>query len=146
MLAKEEYAALGPGNHGSTFGGNPLAMAAVRAVLGVVDDPGFLEEVRVKGTILKSALGKVAEQVPGAEVRGEGLLIGVELGPEVAPRVFERCLESGLLVNLIGGSVIRLAPPLTVSRSEIRYALDFFRSCVSAVTCVQDESEIALSA
>lgn len=146
MLAKEEYAALGPGNHGSTFGGNPLAMAAARAVLGVVDDPGFLEEVRVKGTILKSALGKVAEQVPGAEVRGEGLLIGVELGPEVAPRVFERCLENGLLVNLIGGSVIRLAPPLTVSRSEIRYALDFFRSCVSAVTCVQDESEIALSA
>jgi acetylornithine/N-succinyldiaminopimelate aminotransferase len=146
MLAKEDYAALGPGNHGSTFGGNPLAMAAVRAVLGVVDDPGFLEEVRVKGTILKSALGKVAEQVPGAEVRGEGLLIGVELGPEVAPRVFERCLEDGLLVNLIGGSVIRLAPPLTVSRSEIRYALDFFRSCVSAVTCVQDESEIALSA
>ena len=74
------------------------------------------------------------------------MLIGVELGPEVAPRVFERCLESGLLVNLIGGSVIRLAPPLTVSRSEIRYALDFFRSCVSAVTCVQNESEIALSA
>ncbi len=57
MLTKEEYASLGPGNHGSTFGGNPLAMAAVRAVLDVVDDPEFLEEVRVKGAILKNALG-----------------------------------------------------------------------------------------
>jgi acetylornithine/N-succinyldiaminopimelate aminotransferase len=146
MMTKEGYAALGPGNHGSTFGGNPLAMAAVRAVLGVVDDPAFLEEVRVKGTILKSALGKLAEQVPGAEVRGEGLLIGLDLGPEVAPRIFEHCLQNGLLVNLIGGSTIRLAPPLTVSRSEIRYALDFFRSGVVAVKCAQNQPEMALSA
>jgi acetylornithine/N-succinyldiaminopimelate aminotransferase len=146
MMTREEYASLGPGNHGSTFGGNPLAMAAVRAVLGVVNDPEFLEEVRVKGTILMNALGKLAEQVPGAEVRGEGLLIGVELGPEVAPRVFEHCLEKGLLVNLIGGSTIRLAPPLTVTRTEIRHALDFFRSGVVAVTCSQNEAEMVLSA
>jgi acetylornithine/N-succinyldiaminopimelate aminotransferase len=146
MMTREEYASLGPGNHGSTFGGNPLAMAAVRAVLGVVDNPEFLEEVRFKGQVLKNALEKLAEQVPGAEVRGKGLLIGLELGPEVAPRVFEHCLENRLLVNLIGGSTIRLAPPLTVSRTEIRYALDFFRSGVFAVTCVQNEPEIALSA
>ena len=56
MMVKEEYAALGPGNHGSTFGGNPLAMAAVKAVLGVVSDPDFLEEVRFKGSVLKNAL------------------------------------------------------------------------------------------
>ena len=146
MMTREEYASLGPGNHGSTFGGNPLAMAAARAVLGVVNDPEFLEEVRVKGAILKNALEKVTEGIPGAQVRGEGLLIGVELGPEVAPRVFESCLESGLLVNLIGGSIIRLAPPLTVSRTEIRCALDFFRSGFSAVTCVQGDSEMAMSA
>jgi acetylornithine/N-succinyldiaminopimelate aminotransferase len=102
--------------------------------------------VRFKGEILKNALGKLVEQVPGAEVRGEGLLIGVELGPEVAPRVFEHCLQNGLLVNLIGGTTIRLAPPLTVSRTEIRHALDFFRSGVVAVTCAQNESEMALSA
>jgi acetylornithine/N-succinyldiaminopimelate aminotransferase len=146
MMTREEYASLGPGNHGSTFGGNPLAMAAVRAVLGVVDNPEFLDEVRFKGQVLKNALEKLAEQVPGAEVRGKGLLIGLELGPEVAPRVFEHCLENRLLVNLIGGSTIRLAPPLTVSRTEIRYALDFFRSGVFAVTCAQNEPEIALSA
>ncbi|MDP8946793.1 MAG: aspartate aminotransferase family protein [Actinomycetota bacterium] len=146
MLAKEAYAVLGPGNHGSTFGGNPLGMAAVKAVLGVVNDSDFLEEVRFKGAILKNALAKLAERIPGAQVRGEGLLIGLELGSELAPKVFEYCLENGLLVNLIGGTTIRIAPPLTVSRAEIRYALDFFRGAALAVTCAQTEPEMALSA
>ncbi|MGI9050600.1 MAG: aspartate aminotransferase family protein [Rubrobacteraceae bacterium] len=134
MMVKEEYASLGPGNHGSTFGGNPLAMAAVKAVLGVVNDPQFLEEVRFKGKVLKNALEKLAERVPGAEVRGEGLLIGLDLGPELAPKVFEHCLNEGLLVNMIGGTTIRLAPPLTVTRMEVRAALDTFRGCVDALT------------
>jgi predicted acetylornithine/succinylornithine family transaminase len=134
MLAKEEYAALVPGNHGSTFGGNPLAMAAVKAVLGVIADPAFLEEVRFKGAILKNALRLIARRVPGAEVRGEGLLLGLDLGPELAPKVFERCLEEGVLFNIIGGTTIRLAPPLTVTRTEIRHALDILRTAVEALT------------
>ena len=135
MMTRTEYAALGPGNHGSTFGGNPLAMAAVRAVLGVVNDPGFLEEVRVKGTILKNALEALAARIPGAEVRGEGLLLGFDLGdPGLAGAFFERCLEEKVLVNLIGGTTIRLTPPLTVSRTEVRAALDTFRGCVDALT------------
>ena len=134
VLAKEEYASLGPGSHGSTFGGNPLAMATVKAVLGVVNEPGFLEEVRFKGTVLKNALEGLADKVPGAEVRGEGLLLGLELGPELAPKVFERCLEEGVLVNLVGGgTTIRLAPPLTVTRTEVRYALDTFRGIVDGL-------------
>jgi acetylornithine/N-succinyldiaminopimelate aminotransferase len=134
MLAKEEHAVLTPGNHGSTFGGNPLAMAAVRAVLEVIDDPMFLEEVRFKGAILKNALKLIAERVPGAEVRGEGLLLGLDLwDPELAKEVFEKCLEEGVLLNLIG-TTIRLAPPLTVTRTEIRYALDTLRAAVDALT------------
>lgn len=131
LLAKEEFVSLGPGDHGSTFGGNPLAMAAVKAVLGVVSDEEFLEEVRFKGSVLKNALHRIAEKVPGAEVRGEGLLIGLDLGEDLAPTVFERCLAQGLLVNLIG-STLRLAPPLTVSRAEIRTALDTLRGAVEA--------------
>jgi acetylornithine/N-succinyldiaminopimelate aminotransferase len=131
MMVREEYAALGPGNHGSTFGGNPLAMAAVKAVLGVVGDPAFLEEVRFKGTVLKNALIKLAEAVPGAEVRGEGLLLGLDLGDtDLAREVFEHCLDEGVLVNLVGGTTIRMAPPLTVSRTEVRAALDTFRGGV----------------
>jgi len=133
MLAKEEYAALTPGNHGSTFGGNPLAMAAVKAVLGMVGDPMFLEEVRFKGTILKNALAVLAQRTPGAKVRGEGLLLGLDLGdPELAKEVFEKCLEEGVLVNLIAGTTIRLAPPLTVTKTEIRHALDTLRAAVDA--------------
>lgn len=131
VLAKEEYAALGPGNHGSTFGGNPLAMAAVKAVLGVVAEEPFLEEVRFKGRVLRNALEVLAEQIPGAEVRGEGLLLGLDLGSaELAKSVFEHCLSEGVLVNLVGGTTIRMAPPLTVSRTEVRAALDTFRDGV----------------
>jgi acetylornithine/N-succinyldiaminopimelate aminotransferase len=133
LLAKEEYAVLTPGNHGSTFGGNPLAMTAVKAVLGVVGDPMFLEEVRFKGTILKNALAVLARRTPGANVRGEGLLLGFDLGdPELAKEVFEKCLEEGVLVNLIAETTIRLAPPLTVTKTEIRHALDSLRAAVDA--------------
>jgi predicted acetylornithine/succinylornithine family transaminase len=132
LLAKDEFVSLGPGDHGSTFGGNPLAMAAVKAVLGVVADEDFLAEVRFKGSVLKNALGRVADKIPNAEVRGEGLLLGLDLGDELAPAVFERCLANGLLVNLLGGSTLRLAPPLTVSRAEIRTALDTLRGAVEA--------------
>jgi acetylornithine/N-succinyldiaminopimelate aminotransferase len=145
MMVREEYAALGPGNHGSTFGGNPLAMAAVRAVLGVVGDAAFLEEVRFKGTVLKNALIKLAETVPGAEVRGEGLLLGLDLGDaDLAREVFEHCLEEGVLVNLVGGTTIRMAPPLTVSRTEVRAALDTFRGSVyEAIEATIPEAAVA---
>jgi acetylornithine/N-succinyldiaminopimelate aminotransferase len=145
MMVREEYAALGPGNHGSTFGGNPLAMAAVRAVLGVVGDAAFLEEVRFKGTVLKNALIKLAEAVPGAEVRGEGLLLGFDLGDAgLAREVFEHCLDEGVLVNLVGGTTIRMAPPLTVSRTEVRAALDTFRGGVyEAIEATVPEAAVA---
>ena len=139
VLAKEEYAALVPGSHGSTFGGNPLAMAAVKAVLGVVNEAGFLEEVRFKGAVLKSALEGLADRIAGAEVRGEGLLLGLDLGTELAPKFFERCLEEGVLVNLVGGTTIRLAPPLTITRTEVRYALDTFRGVVDGLTTAVPE-------
>jgi acetylornithine/N-succinyldiaminopimelate aminotransferase len=132
LLAKDEFVSIGPGDHGSTFGGNPLAMAAVRAVLGVIADEEFLAEVRFKGSVLKNALQRVAEKIPGGEVRGEGLLLGLDLGEELAPAVFEKCLADGLLVNNLGGGTLRLAPPLTVSRAEIRTALYTLRSAVEA--------------
>jgi acetylornithine/succinyldiaminopimelate/putrescine aminotransferase len=100
----------------------------------VVGDPVFLEEVRFKGAILKNALWLVAGRVPGAGVRGEGLLLGLDLGdPELAKEVFQKCLEEGVLVNLIAGTTIRLAPPLTVTKSEIRYALDTLRAAVDSL-------------
>lgn len=133
MMVKEENAALTPGTHGSTFGGNPLAMAAVKAVLSVVNTEEFLGEVRFKSKVLKNALMELAKRVPGAEVRGEGLLLGLDLGEEIGPEVFQHCLDERLLVNLIGGRTIRLAPPLTVTRTEVRHALTTFRGGVDAM-------------
>jgi acetylornithine/N-succinyldiaminopimelate aminotransferase len=120
-------------------------MAAVRAVLGVVGDAAFLEEVRFKGTVLKNALMKLAEAVPGAEVRGEGLLLGFDLGDAgLAREVFEHCLDEGVLVNLVGGTTIRMAPPLTVSRTEVRAALDTFRGGIyEAIETTVPEAAVA---
>ena len=147
MLAKEEYAALTPGDHGSTFGGNPLAMAAVKAVLGVISDPILLEEIRFKGAVLKNALRLLAGRVPGAEVRGEGLLLALDLGdPKLAKEVFEKCLEEGVLVNVVGETSIRLAPPLTVTRTEIRHALDTLRAAVYALTNAPSDISFAVPA
>lgn len=142
VLAKEECASLGPGNHGSTFGGNPLAMAAAKAVLEVVSDPEFLEEVRFKGSVMKNALRTLAERVPGAEVRGEGLLLGLDLGPEMAGEVFEKCLEEGLILNVVGGGTLRFAPPLTVTRAEVRTALDILRRVVDSLAAVPEEAPL----
>jgi acetylornithine/N-succinyldiaminopimelate aminotransferase len=119
----------------------------VKAVLGVVNDPAFLEEVRFKGTVLKNALEKLAEQIPGAEVRGEGLLLGFDFGDAgLAAEVFEHCLDHGVLVNLVGGTTIRMAPPLTVSRTEVRAALDTFRGGVyAAMSEVETVPEAAVA-
>jgi len=137
MMAKEECAALTPGTHGSTFGGNPLAMAAVKAVLETVNTPEFLEEVRFKGKVLKNALEDLARRTDGAEVRGEGLLLGLDLGEDMGPKVFEYCLGEKVLVNLIGGTTIRMAPPLTVTRTEVRHALNTFRGGVDAMKAIE---------
>lgn len=144
MLVREEDAALTPGTHGSTFGGNPLAMAAVKAVLSVVNTEEFLGEVRFKAKVLRNALEDIAERIPGAEVRGEGLLLGLDLGEEIGPEVFQYCLDNKLLVNLIGGRTIRLAPPLTVTRTEVRHALTTFRGGIAAVDAALNTTVIKL--
>jgi acetylornithine/succinyldiaminopimelate/putrescine aminotransferase len=93
--------------------------------------------VRFKGKVLKSALEVLAERVPGAEVRGEGLLVGLgSQGPRPGAVGLRALLDEGLLVNLVGGTTIRLAPPLTVTRTEVRAALDTFRGGVRAAMSV----------
>jgi acetylornithine/N-succinyldiaminopimelate aminotransferase len=95
--------------------------------------------------VLKNALIKLAEVVPGAEVRGKGLLVGLDLGDkDLALEVFEHCLDEGVLVNLVGGTTIRMAPPLTVSRTEVRAALDTFRGGVyAAIEATVPEAAVA---
>lgn len=117
-----------PGSHGTTFGGNPVACAAAKAVLGVVDE-AFLAEVRRKGQLLIDA----ASQVPGvAQVRGRGLMLGVVLDEAVAKLVVKQGLEEGLILNAPGENIIRLTPPLVISDDEIAEAMQRLARAIDA--------------
>lgn len=124
VLAREEVARhLGPGDHGSTFGGNALACAAACAVLDVVAEEGFLERVRRAGARLVAGLRALGERHPVIEsVRGIGLLVAADLTVEAGP-VVEAALRRGLLVNAVRPKTVRLSPPLVVTETEVDEAL-----------------------
>jgi predicted acetylornithine/succinylornithine family transaminase len=109
---------LQPGDHGSTFAGGPVPCAAALAVLDVVDDDAFLDEVRAKGELLLEGLSSL----PVTNVRGRGLMTAFDTdgAPELAKRLLS---EQRLVVNATGPATIRLLPPLTVARDEIEDAL-----------------------
>jgi len=124
ILATEAAAAgMTAGSHGSTFGGNPLAMAVGKAVLDVVLEPGFLEAVQIKALRLKQGLEGLKDLYPSVveDVRGQGLLMGIKLKPAVAAADAVRAASAGerLLVVGAGDNVVRVLPPLTVAEDEI---------------------------
>jgi acetylornithine/N-succinyldiaminopimelate aminotransferase len=113
------------GTHGSTFGGNPLAMACANAVLDVILEPGFQDHVRKVSLLLKQRLAELKDRHPKviAEVRGEGLLIGLRTVVPNSELVDELRAEKMLTVGA-GDNVVRLLPPLIVSEGEIADAVD----------------------
>jgi len=113
------------GSHGSTFGGNQLAMAAGNAVLDIVADRAFLDEVKRKGLLLKQRLAEIKDRYSSvvAEVRGEGLLVGLRMVPPVGEMVDELRKEEMITVAA-GDNVVRLLPPLIISDEEIGEAVN----------------------
>lgn len=109
-----------PGDHGGTFGGNPLACAAVYATLATIKSEGLVEKVAQKGEYFIGELQKLQAKYPALvkEVRGRGLILGMELTKEGRP-VVEHCLANGVIINCTAGSVIRIVPPLIISKEEI---------------------------
>jgi predicted acetylornithine/succinylornithine family transaminase len=125
VLLRESLAgALKVGDHGTTFGGNPVCAAAALAVLDHLEAPGFLDDIAARGAYLVRGLKKLARKHKGAvaEIRGLGLMIGVELRGEAAP-VLKGLREKGILAAKAGDKVLRLLPPLVVKRGEIRQLL-----------------------
>nr|WP_243861681.1 acetylornithine transaminase [Frigoribacterium sp. NBH87] len=106
------------GQHGSTFGGNPLATAAADAVLAEIERSGLVLNALVRGDQLRAAIEAMDSPLVD-EIRGRGLLIGLGLTQPVAAEIAARCLEAGLIVNAPNDSSIRLAPPLIVGDAEI---------------------------
>jgi acetylornithine/N-succinyldiaminopimelate aminotransferase len=125
VLATTEAAnGMAPGTHGSTFGGNPLAVAAGNAVLDVVEKPGFLDHVRQMALLFKQRLAEIKDRHPGVieEVRGEGLLIGLK-AKVPAGELIDAMRTEKLLSVAAGDNVARLVPPLIAAEAEIADAV-----------------------
>ena len=122
VCAKAKVAsAFEPGDHGTTFGGNPLSTAAGLAVLDIIEKEKLVENSDKMGKLFKEKLNtlKSEHQDKIVEVRGEGLLIGVELKPEIAKAVFTGLHNRKMLTSLCKGLTIRVAPPLNITENEI---------------------------
>ncbi len=118
VCSEKTYGVFTPGNHGSTFGGNPLAMRAAKTTISIMEDERLVENAAVMGQYLQDEFKKALANVPGfVEVRGRGLMIGI-----VLDRPAHECLNIGLkhgvLFSVTAGSVIRIVPSLTIARRD----------------------------
>ena len=134
LLGKSSLApAFGPGSHGSTFGGNKLAMAAALETLHIMKEAGFLEEVRSNSAILMEQLQLAFQDHPKiSAVRGLGMMIGIETSASLS-KIVEAARQKGLIILTAGENVIRLLPPLTVSREEIQQGIAILKEVFSEV-------------
>lgn len=134
LLGKSGLApAFGPGSHGSTFGGNKLAMAAALETLHIMKETGFMEEVRSKSAILLEQLQLAFQDHPNiSAVRGLGMMIGIETSASLS-RLVEAARQKGLIILTAGENVIRLLPPLTISREEIQQGIAVLKEVFSEI-------------
>ncbi len=126
LLGKKEVMAhLTPGSHASTFGGNPIACAVALEVLNIISEDGFLEEVSLKGKVLKEKLNELAKEHKDLikEVRGVGLLLAIEFNIP-AEKIFKGLLEERVLATMPKPNIIRLIPPLIINYREIDYFVE----------------------
>jgi acetylornithine/N-succinyldiaminopimelate aminotransferase len=123
---------LKPGQHGTTFGGNPLVCAVSNAVLAQIEEDNLVANAAQRGAELRLALARLDSPLI-TELRGRGLLIGIGLAEPVAARIVELALEHGLIVNATNESTIRLAPPLIIGDDEITEFIEKFSAVVTAV-------------
>lgn len=126
-FGEEAATLLGRGQHGTTFGGNPVAAAAALATLGVLDRDNVLNNVTQLGAEIRTKI--LAKQHPLIEnVRGEGLLIAIQLTGEFSAQIAARALDAGFIVNAVNPSAIRLAPPLNLTSAQVQPFIDFIDS------------------
>ena len=122
------------GEHGSTFGGNPLAASAALAVLDVLERESVVENARDVGEYLQQQLRQLGTDFGCvAEVRGLGLMQAIELDRDIAPQLEAAALEHGLLVNAIGPRVLRMIPPLIIGRAEVDRAVAILGQCLDLI-------------
>lgn len=123
-----------PGDHGGTFGGNPLACAAVYATLSTIESEQLVDKAVVKGTYFMELLKALQEKYPDkvVDVRGRGLMLGMELNQSGQP-VVEHCLANNVIVNCTSGNVIRLVPPLVITIEDINTVVETLNKALAAL-------------
>lgn len=125
-----------PGDHGTTFGGNPFSAAVAKTVVSKISAPGFLESVEKLGEVMNKQLHEIASISKGmiTEVRGVGLMWGLELRADVQPQRFvDLARERGLLVLTAGCNTVRIVPPLVISEEQVVEGCDIMRDVVKAM-------------
>jgi acetylornithine/N-succinyldiaminopimelate aminotransferase len=135
MLCKDSCAVFEPGNHASTFGGNPFACAAALAVLQTLEEESILQNVQQRGEQLRVKLRAIAYKYPHlfSEVRGWGLINGIELRSDIeltSIQLVKAAMEQGLLLAPAGPKVLRFVPPLIVSEQEVNQAVSILETVV----------------
>ena len=125
-LAESMASSLQPGDHSTTQGGGPLATAAVIATIKAIDEAGLVANAEAMGKILAEELRPL-----GAEVRGEGLLVGLDLGEARANEVVGRALDERLIVNDVAPTTVRFAPPLIVNEAQVHEAVARFKKALA---------------
>ena len=133
IVTEKIAAAFHAGDHGSTFGGNPLACAAANVVLNTIANDDFLAGVRDVGAHFKQALTNLQKKYPAhiVEVRGTGLILGMEVKEsEDAAAIARRMLEQGVIINCTAGNVLRFIPPLIFSKNEVDELIAVLDHCV----------------
>ena len=134
ILAKDSAAVFVPGEHGSTFGGNPLVCAAAYATLKFIIDNDIPRNVKKVGQYLIDSLEnlKLKHQFI-TEARGRGLLVAIEFDSDIAASALSACLERGLLVNRLKPNALRFIPPLIIGYGEVDEALGILDKALASV-------------
>ena len=134
LLAKEKASVFGPGDHGSTFGGNPLACSAGYATVKYILEHNVVENCQQVGDYLKASLeGLEARFESVVEVRGRGLMLAVELSSDIADSVVKACLEDGLLLNAVKPNAVRFMPPLIIGKRDVDKAMGILERVLARV-------------
>ncbi len=138
ILAKDRASVFVPGEHGSTFGGNPLACAAGYATLKFVIDNNIAGNARKVGQYLITRLESLRQKFQFiTDVRGRGLLVALEFNRDIAPSVVTACLDSGLLVNRLKPNALRFIPPLIIGNEEVDEALGILDKALSTISSTE---------
>jgi len=134
ILAKERASVFVPGEHGSTFGGNPLVCAAAYATVKFILDNDIAGNASRVGGYLLSGLKELKDKYPFVtDVRGRGLLVAVEFNSDMGASLLTACLDKGLLVNRVKPNALRLMPPLTISNADVDEALSILDGVLSDI-------------